>query len=267
MQGVFQEEQNKPAVQQYSMFIQYLAKRAIDVNYIQNSFDLWLREPESVEKNDVLMAQLVYYFFLEEDYNRLFYLLNKTKNMEFLAIKVVALLKINRLDLAEQALQVMKSVDEDSCLTTLAHCWIKLHSNDMALEADNVINSLNELGDKNGYSTKTYNLLGLILIIKGQLDKALRIFENALNDLKLDSEEGQSQLYNGNNDLAALLVNYIKCAVINQGCGFGDEFFGEDELMKKLLGYLKLVSKDLAGEFFEDRKRAEAKFDEALKML
>jgi len=45
---------------------------------------------------------------------------------------------------------------------------------------------LNELGEKIGYSTKTYNLLAVILMLKNDTDRALKIFESALNDLKLD---------------------------------------------------------------------------------
>mmetsp|Transcript_3834 Transcript_3834/g.3765 ORF Transcript_3834/g.3765 Transcript_3834/m.3765 type:complete len:101 (-) Transcript_3834:28-330(-) len=100
------------------------------------------------------------------------------------------------------------------------------------------------------------------------MDKALKIFENALNDLQLDTPEGEaSHLYNGNNDLAALLINYIKCSAINQGFGNSNEYFTEDELMKKLLGYLQKVGKDIFTEFFEERKQAELKFDQALKQI
>jgi tetratricopeptide (TPR) repeat protein len=33
------------------------------------------------------------------------------------AMKVIVLIKMNRLDLAEQALKQLKSIDEDNCLT------------------------------------------------------------------------------------------------------------------------------------------------------
>ena len=71
---------------------------------------------------------------------------------------------------------------------------------------------LNELGEKYGYSTKTYNLLAIALMLKSDFDRAAKIFESALNELKLDTPEGEKKhLFAGNNDLASLLVNYIKC--------------------------------------------------------
>jgi len=56
---------------------------------------------------------------------------------------------------------------------------------------DTLINILNELGEKYGYTTKTYNLLAISLLLKNDLDRALKIFESALSDLKLDTPEGE----------------------------------------------------------------------------
>lgn len=144
-----------------------------------------------------------------------------------------------------------------------------MHQNNISQSVDNLITTLNELGDKYGYTIKSYNLLALILVIKGQLDKALKIFESALNDhLKLTTKEGEAaHLYVGNNDLAALLVNYLKCIAINNGAGNGNEFFKNDETCKRLLAYLAKVNKELCSEFFEERKQAEARFDQALKLI
>ena len=55
-----------------------------------------------------------------------------------------------------------------------------------------MINNLNELGEKIGYSTKTYNLLAVILILKNDTDRALKIFESALNDLRVNEPEGEA---------------------------------------------------------------------------
>jgi hypothetical protein len=68
-----------------------------------------------------------------------------------------------------------------------------------------------------GYTLKTYNLLGTTLMIKNDFDRAIKIFENAVNELKLDSEEGQSKLAGPNPDLACLIFNYIKCLAIQRG--------------------------------------------------
>ena len=60
----------------------------------------------------------------------------------------------------------------------------QMHSNGHTSTLSNLVSALNELGDKFGYSTKTYNLLGTILIMMGDPEKAAKIFESAINDLK-----------------------------------------------------------------------------------
>lgn len=67
--------------------------------------------------------------------------------------------------------------------------------------------------------------------------------------------------------MASLLINYIKCNAINNGCGAGSDFYKNDETNKRLFGYLIKVNKDLHNEFFEERKKAESKFDEAVRQL
>ena len=75
------------------------------------------------------------------------------------------------------------------------------------------------------------------------MSKALKIFESALNELKLDTPEGESiHLYAGNNDLSSLLINYIKCNGMKNGIGGGNEYFKTDELNKKLFTYLYKVN-------------------------
>ena len=103
----------------------------------------------------------------------------------------------------------------------------------MQSNLDEIISQLNNLGDRtNGYSLKTYNLLGCTLMLKNDINRAIRIFENAVNELQLESEEGQAKLTGPNNDLACLIFNYIKCLAIQRGQGKGFEFFKNDETSK-----------------------------------
>jgi hypothetical protein len=90
-----------------------------------------------------------------------------------------------------------------------------------------------------GYTTKTYNLLAIALMEKNDIDRSLKIFSNALNELKLETEEGQEKhLSVGNQDLACLIYNYIKCNAIKNGQGEGSNFFKNDALSKQLFGFL-----------------------------
>lgn len=78
----------------------------------------------------------------------------------------MAYLEINRVDLAKKCLEQIKTIEEDSCLVTLCEVWVSLHdSKAPASVYESIINNLNELSDKYGYTLKTYNILGLTLMI------------------------------------------------------------------------------------------------------
>lgn len=103
-------------------------------------------------------------------------------------------------------------------------------------------------------------------MLKNDVDRAAKIFESALSELKLDTPEGEAKhLHVGNNDLSSLLLNYIKCNTIRAGCGIGNEFFKNDPLNQRLFGYLGRINQGLIAEFFEQRKLAEDMFEEAVK--
>ena len=68
-------------------------------------------------------------------------------------------------------------------------------------------------------------------MLNNDFERALKIFESALSDLKLETPEGeQKHLFAGNNDLASLLLNNIKCNTIRSGTGIGLDFFKSDPL-------------------------------------
>lgn len=100
------------------------------------------------------------------------------------------------------------------------------------------------MGEKYGYTTKTYNLLALVLMLKNDHERALKIFESAINELKLETPEGEAKyLFAGNQDLASLINNYIKCnSIVKGGCGMGIEFFKQEPLNQQLFTYLGKVS-------------------------
>lgn len=118
-----------------------------------------------------------------------------------------------------------------------------------------------------GYSLKTYNLLGCSLMLKNDAERAVKIFENAVNELHLETEEGQAKLATPNPDLSCLIFNYVKCLALLDGQGQGFDFFKTDPRSKQLFGYLAKSDPAIGRQFFEERQRAEALFDQALSAL
>lgn len=141
------------------------------------------------------MILLTYWLLSEGDYNKLLLLLNRTRNPEFLTVKIVAQMRINRPDLAENTLRILKSVDEDNCLTILSATWVNIYKSGMQSNLDEMISQMNQLSERvSGYTLKTYNMLACTLMLKNDIDRAIKIFENAVNELQLETEEGQAKL-------------------------------------------------------------------------
>lgn len=121
LQDLMQSEgPQKANAQGFTILAQYFMQKKIDQNFVENSLQLLETNAEQVTSNQTLMVLLTYYLLAEGNYNKLLLLLNKTRNPEFLTVKIVAQMKINRADLAEATLRILKGVDEDNCLTMLA---------------------------------------------------------------------------------------------------------------------------------------------------
>ena len=118
-----------------------------------------------------------------------------------------------------------------------------------------------------GYTTKSYNLLAITLMLKNDIDRALKIFETALAQLDLEGE-GKDKLTREDKDVSTLLFNYIKCICIKRGQNQQNfEFVKTDPDTKKIFAYLVQMQSTLGRQFFEERQQAEQMFDQAIQGL
>lgn len=101
--------------------------------------------------------------------------------LEAMATKLQILLKIDRLDLAKQQLEIMRSkFDEDSVLTLLSSVYVHLATGSSAAgEAEHTINGLAE---QYGPSVFLLNLLATALAMQGDYAAAETKLQEALRD-------------------------------------------------------------------------------------
>ena len=149
-----------------------------------------------------------------------------------MTIKLLGYIKINRLDLADQTLLKMKEIDEDNCLTGLAHTWMQLYKGAPLSGATTLGKHLNEMGEKFGLHLKLYNLLGVSLMLKGEFSKAQKVFESAIEQEGLLGEIASDNFHKNNHDLATLIYNYFKCQAVVRSSW---EAVQEDEQNKRLM--------------------------------
>lgn len=74
-----------------------------------------------------------------------------------------------------------------------------------------LVKHINEVGDKYGYDTKVYNLLGVALMVMGDYEKANKVFEQGIEASEVRTPELSEVIFEGNWDLCALISNYFKC--------------------------------------------------------
>lgn len=148
---------------------------------VDQSKQLMDADVSQVETNPIAFCLLAYHFWDQREYDNLFKLLNKTKNLEYLALKAVAYMRINRFELAESTLKKMKSQDEDNILTMLTQAWLSVSKSGTPSALDEQIAHLNNISERfSGYSAKTYNLLALTLMEKADIDRAIKVYDSAI---------------------------------------------------------------------------------------
>ena len=121
MQGLIAgDTPQKANIQGFSILVQYFVKNVslsqaltslqhIDQIVVQKTEQLMETDPNAIEQQPILKCLLAYYLFIEGKLEKLLQLLNKTKDPEYLALRLITLLKLNRPDLAEMTLKQLKS--------------------------------------------------------------------------------------------------------------------------------------------------------------
>ncbi len=103
--------------------------------------------------------------------------------------------------------------------------------------------------------------------MKQDTERAVKIFENALQALDLESCDNEAAVWKSV-DLQCLLYNYVKCITLRRGQGLDAlEFAKGDAETKKLFSYLAKMNSELGRAYFTDRQASEQKFEEAIQGL
>lgn len=117
--------------------------------------------------------------------------------MEHLAMCVQIYIKIDRLDLANDALNLLKQADEDSILAQLASVYIGIAKGRSG--SDDAVHSLMGLSEQYGPSLMLLNCLAVANMIGGKYDTAEGNLKEAVSE------------YGGDSD-ANTLVNLVACS-------------------------------------------------------
>lgn len=111
---------------------------------------------------------------------------------EMIACKFQILLKLDRLDLAQQQLALLKRENEESVLAELCSVYLQLHQgSSQAAEAEHTLNSLAE---QYGPSVFLLNLLASALAVQGDYAAAETKLQEALKDFAEIQPQHETQI-------------------------------------------------------------------------
>lgn len=113
----------------------------------------------------------------------------------------------HREDLMEASLKALKASFEESPFTKYCDSIYQLYIG----KPEGVIQQLNDLMREFQTSIKIINLTGVALLQQSMVDKAAKLFERAIKDIKLELDIDK---YIGNADVATLLANYTNILAI-----------------------------------------------------
>jgi len=111
---------------------------------------------------------------------------------------------MKRYDFMQKTYEEIKKFSEDASLTQLMHCFLMLCTGNIK----DLVNILNEAMQQYEKSVKMYNFIGVAMIAKGQVEKALKVYDKIVNDLDLKDVE-KCKKYQGNVDVIDLVYNYL----------------------------------------------------------
>jgi len=138
----------------------------------------------SSEKSAILIASV--FFIYDDNLKEVLRLSTLTTSFEMKAVLVQIYLRMDRLDLAQQQLKAMKTLDEDHILTGLATAWIHLYSG--IAKAQEAAYIYEELIDKFGGSALLLNGLAVSKLHLAQYDEAETVLQEALTKAPSDPD-------------------------------------------------------------------------------
>jgi coatomer protein complex subunit epsilon len=130
----------------------------------------WLSDPAAASNTSLQLIAAILYI-LDDNVKEAIKLMHHGVNMEQNALLVQLFLRIDRQDLAQKQVKLMKSVDEDCTLTMLASAYIHL-SLGTAKGSQDATYVFEELIDKYGGSALLLNNLAVAKMHQGHYDEA-----------------------------------------------------------------------------------------------
>lgn len=174
-----------PGLEAVKLFANYLLNPLGYKDQAIKSITEWIQDGSYCNDRTVMIIAASIHVH-EDNFKEAFKIIQNGSNLEQYALLVQLYLRIDRIDLAEKQLKIMKSQDEDSILTMLSTAWINTSSGaEKAQEAQYIFE---ELIDKYGGSAILLNGLAIAKMQLGFYEDAESNLQEALTKTPSDPD-------------------------------------------------------------------------------
>lgn len=142
----------------------------------------WISESD----NQTLSIVSAILYMMDDNVKEAVKVLRNARSMEQHALLIQLYLRMDRLDLAQKELKVLKGKDEDCSLSSLATAWTNLYAGGAKIQEAAYI--YDELVDKYGGSSLLLNGLAVAKLHQGQYDEAESLLQEALTKAPADPD-------------------------------------------------------------------------------
>ncbi|KAF2077919.1 hypothetical protein CYY_000797 [Polysphondylium violaceum] len=161
--------ESSPILQGLRLYASYLSSPSQNKDIALLTAKEWIKDG-MVQFNYNLQVIVASLFYQEQDYEEALRLLNNCDYIEGLSLLVQIYLKIDRVDLAEKAYNLMKGIDIDATPSILALAWIQIAQGEEKIKS--AYACFEELAEKYGPTPLLLNGQAVAAISMRRFDKA-----------------------------------------------------------------------------------------------
>ena len=178
-----------PAMQALALHASYLSSSEADESHrlaVVDKLKILLASTPDAMSNTSLQLVACHIFLAANSVREALQCVHHGLTMEHLAMCVQIYIKIERLDMARDALNLMKQADEDSILVQLASVHLALAQG--SSRAEDAIHILASLSEQYGPSLMLLNCMAVANIVGGKYEAAEGNLKEAISDLGGDND-------------------------------------------------------------------------------
>jgi len=165
---------NSKFAQFLKFFLAYLNKE-VTGEKLETVCQEFITNPD-FNKHPLVMLMVGLILYTENNISKAVLAVKDQSNLEMQALKLVMMVKNNRVNLAEKQLDLMKQTDEEATITQIAIAWVQL----LTADYETAYHNFHELSERFSSTINLFNLMALCMTQLERYEDAEGLLQEAL---------------------------------------------------------------------------------------